>query len=212
MAGRNNSPSLDVASKPQPPRQPQPVHLRELSQAECDRIYSKWLIPSNRAVMCRWMWDEISDRLAIPVISPSGVMRGLVLRALSDTQTPKVLNVQWVLEEPFIGWYQFGNNDCGKTVIVEDLPSAVRVNVCNTNLRVVALNGTHIGDNTIQELYECCNKDSVVLALDEDASVKALEYARSLNPVLGRVSVILLTKDFKNMTNKEISECLQNVI
>lgn len=211
IAGRSNSPYSVVADKPRPPRQLRPVQLRDLSRSEYDMIWEKWGITAH-AAGGGWRWDELSNRLAMSVYGPLGNIRGLVLRAMDNAQ-PKVLTVRWQADEPFLAWFrpQDINSEC--VILVEDIPSALKTFYACPSMATVALNGTHISDDAILELQRCrATHGRLVIALDEDASVLALEYARNMEAIFGRVRVILLDRDFKNMEEKEIQACLRNAL
>jgi len=217
FAGRSNTPAYEAPGQVQPPRlSTREVNLRPIDRRERKLIFDAWGMAETEWNRGRWSWDDNTDRLAMPVLGYNGSLRGLVLRSLTEAQ-PKVLNVQWE-DGPFLSWY-YGT--IGRWVVfpkdrllvVEDIPSAVKVSSMTTPFtRVCALNGTHISQDGLKELIDSGLEDNVVLALDEDASEKALTYSRELGLHLGRVRVLLLHRDLKNMNEKEIRECLQNVL
>lgn len=215
MAGRSNTPATEVAGKAQPPRlSTREVNLRPIDRRERKLIFDTWGMAETEWNRGQWSWDDNTDRLAMPVLGYRGSLRGLVLRSLTG-ESPKVLNVQWE-DGPFLSWY-YGTTGSyqhrARLLVVEDIPSAVKVSSIYTPfVRMCALNGTHISQDGLKELIGSGYEDSVVLALDEDASEKALAYSRELALHLGRVRVLLLHRDLKNMNEKEIRECLQNVL
>lgn len=215
FAGRSNTPAYEAPGQVQPPRlSTREVKLRPLEQRERKLVFDAWGMNEQESRPGQWSWDENTDRLAMPVFGYNGSLRGLVLRSLTG-ESPKVLNVQWEAG-PFLSWY-YGTTGSyqhrARLLVVEDIPSAVKVSSIYTPfVRMCALNGTHISQDGLKELIGGGFENNVVLALDEDASEKALTYSRELGLHLGRVRVLLLHRDLKNMNEKEIRECLQNVL
>lgn len=214
IVGRSNTPNSVVAESAQPPRPIRPVRLGAIPEKLYDNIWYKWSIPRSLVKALGWKWDDTSNRLAMTVYGPTGSLRGLVLRTLEPDVTPKVLNVQWEQDSTFLAWHKADDvwGPHRGVVLVEDIPSAVRVAELGIYTHAVSLNGTHISDSIVEELRSNCASGEIILALDEDASEKALEYARKLNLVLGRIRVILLMRDFKDMSDKEAKACLRNVL
>jgi hypothetical protein len=147
------------------------------------------------------MWHDLTQRLALPVYAPDFRLRGRVLRCMpGDSRTPKAL--MWMYENgPTLGWNRVRGDT---TVVVEDLPSCLKLGECG--YRAVALNGTHMTEEAIQELDR--NTTNVIWALDRDAFAKAQEHEKQLRLYFGKSMTLLLERDFKDMGWKEIDECL----
>lgn len=216
LAGRSNTSAYEASGQAaQPPRlSTREVKLRPLERRERKLISEAWDMNEIECRPGQWSWDDNTDRLAMPVFGYNGLLRGLMLRSLTG-EAPKVLAVKWEAG-PFLSWY-YANSAATRVLhrllVVEDIPSAVKVSYIYTPFsRVCALNGTHISQEGLGELIGGGFSNNVVLALDEDASEKALVYSRELALHLGRVRVLLLHRDLKNMNEKEIRECLQNVL
>lgn len=157
----------------------------------------------------RWGYDTNSQRLAIPVWGPLHELRGFVLRAIFDWQKPKSLTGVIRREDPFIAWIDAGMEH-GPIIVVEDIPSAIRVAKCGYD--AVALNGNSPSEAALDELrtYSGGGVRKVVFAFDPDATGQAIRVLRQYG-LRGNASVLVLQQDFKNMTDKEATDWLKNV-
>lgn len=90
-------------------------------------------------------------------------------------------------------------------VLVEDMLSATKLN--QLGIRSVCLLGTNINDNLVNRLLEL-NEEHVVLALDKDATAKAVKLSMSIGYLFKKFTVLPLEKDIKDMTSEEISSVL----
>jgi DNA primase len=92
-------------------------------------------------------------------------------------------------------------------VVVEDIPSALKLGALG--YRAVALNGTHLTDEAVSELDK--NATSVIWALDKDALRKAMALDKKYRLLFNSTTVLVLHKDFKDQTCKEVDECLSEI-
>ena len=138
-------------------------------------------------------------RVAFPILSPMGIRRGYVLRAYDGT-VPKALT-RMDCEEPHTSYYMNGASTT--IVIVEDIPSAVRV---SKFISCAAICGTGLSPEAVQELSATTR--NIVWALDADATGEAIRQNRKNRIYFDSSRVLTLPKDFKNMTDEEITECL----
>lgn len=170
----------------------------ELPPKVRDRIETLWGITNP----LHWYWTtDFGGRVAMSVRSPSDTHRGWILRALSGTQRTKVLNFINPDEEG-LSWYK--TKPYAVTVIVEDIPSALRA---STYVNSVALLGTGVGSDRALEIAQH-STTSLVVALDQDATDTAFRIARKWSLLWGDVSVLPLTKDIKNMNEEELKDLL----
>lgn len=146
-------------------------------------------------------WDPETGRLAMPVYSPVGRVRGWVLRAL-DGRLPKTLAVP-TAAEPQLGWNKTYRNP-EQVVVVEDIPSAIRLG--EFGVRAVSLLGTHMTEEAKDELIQ--EATDVAFALDRDAYAKAQGLARDMRIHFRECTAVLLPKDFKDQTDEEVMGCL----
>ena len=100
-------------------------------------------------------------------------------------------------------WYRYGNYRGGfkigtskVAVVVEDIPSAISISDWCTGY---ALLGTSLRDEHIADLV---GYDKVIVALDRDATDKALTMMRTLNTIVPS-GILMLDKDLKSMGEVE---------
>ena len=136
------------------------------------------------------------------VRSPKYMHRGWVLRDMRGVARSKALTY---IDEGEVAqsWYRINHN--APTVVVEDIPSAVRVNMSGVN--AVALLGTLVNEDKAIEIARYAPRP-VVIALDQDATARAFQIARKFGLLWDHYRVLPLNKDFKDMTEDEIQQKL----
>ena len=157
-----------------------------------------------------WGYDPRDDRLLMPIRGPLGEMRGWVRRRNPASDVPKVLMGRVVDNQPMVS-YVFASKapERHTLVCVEDIPSAWRVS--RAGVDAVALLGCTPSDEVLDEIRSVRRRYSngrVVFALDPDATSQALSLARKYG-LRGAADVLILDKDFKNMTKEEAAACLK---
>lgn len=150
-------------------------------------------------------WDDETQRFALPMFGPTGLLRGRVLRVPpGDSRWPKVLTLPY-MDVPVLAW----NRARGEQVIVvEDIPSSLVLEI--HGYRAVALNGTHMTEEAIEELDQ--HATDVVWALDRDAVAKAMRLNASTRMYFGQTAVLVLERDVKDMDYEEVRQCLASGI
>lgn len=154
----------------------------------------------------RAKWDPETNRIALPSYGPSASLRGFVLRAPPGSAlVPKVLS--WpITDECPLSWNSVYRGD-DRVVVVEDIPSAIAL--ATRSVRAVALQGTHLTDEAIDELIE--EATDIVFALDRDAFQKSVSLAKKLRLHFRTCVPLLLEKDFKDMNEEEMERCLSEI-
>lgn len=148
-------------------------------------------------------WVEATEEggeipLAMPILSPTGDVRGVSVRSY-DSKGRKRVRIYKMLDEPLLCWYRQSSSS---VVVVEDQISALRASGYCT---AVAVLGTNIDYEKIAEIGQVVPKTGkVYIALDKDASAKAFEYLRLYRAVIPNISILLLPEDIKDMTHEEI--------
>ena len=109
-------------------------------------------------------------------------------------------------------WYRYGNYRGGFRIgtsdtvfVVEDIPSAISISDWATGY---ALLGTSLRDEHIAELTKF---KKVVVALDKDATDKALTYMRSLNTLVP-TGILMLDKDLKSLGDNERGSIIRSAM
>lgn len=127
-----------------------------------------------------------------------GNIVGAMGRALRFRQTPKAHIYINSIKTPWI----CGTSTTG--VIVEDILSAI--NVANVGLTGIALSGTTLHNDYI---FQLAKFNTVIICLDKDASIKAIELKKTLDIVCKNVIIRLLSRDIKDMPIDELLELLK---
>jgi len=170
--------------------------IHELPPKVAEEMQTLWGISAPES----WYWTtDYGGRVAMSVRSATNVHTGWVLRALGSART-KVLS--FIEKGLGMSWYR--NYVDGPTYVVEDIPSAIRVSLY---ANVVALLGTRLTVERAAEI-EAFGTIPIILALDQDATDKALRYATRFALLLNNPRVLPLIKDFKNCTEEELKEIL----
>lgn len=162
------------------------------------RIKELWdmEVPEN------WWWTtDYGGRVAMSIRSPRFTHRGWVLRAIAATEGAKALTYTNEGEQG-ISWYKTSPHR--GTVIVEDIPSAIRA---SKYVNSVALLGTGIGMDRAVEIADHAPRPLHV-AFDQDATSQAHRWARRYALLWGDVSVLPLKEDIKNMKEQDIERLL----
>ena len=173
-----------------------------LSPAQEQFLFDKVGWSDGHLVMARPMWAPEDSRYAFPIYGPTGACRGYCLRSYDPGASFKALT-RMHEAEPHTSWYCHHRDR--ETVLVEDIPSAVRV---APYVDCVALLGTSVPPEYIQEILAHTNR-RLVWALDNDASALAIKLHKKWSLLCESSRVVLLPKDYKNMTEKELLEQLQ---
>lgn len=167
------------------------------------RIKQRWGIENPPY----WYWtNDYGGRVAMSIRSPKYMHRGWVLRDLRGVARAKALTYIEP-DEVQVSWYKV--NDDAPCVVVEDIPSAVRVSMCGVN--AVALLGTIVNEDKAIELRDYAPRP-ICLALDNDAVDKAFKITRKYGLMWDKWHVVFLKKDFKDMSDEEIQNKLGEIL
>jgi hypothetical protein len=152
--------------------------------------------------IARVMWANVEQRVAYPILSPTGRRRGWVLRSYEQGVRPKALTF---MDTGAAKTSHYRRHGSAKTYLVEDIPSAVRGSLyANT----VSLQGTSITDDAVMELQEFY--DDIVICLDNDATVQAIKLQRDLDLFFRKVDIVVPDKDLKDMSEEELEEFMSD--
>lgn len=134
--------------------------------------------------------------------TPHDTHRGWVLRSALDRKVrTKAYTYFDKPATPKASWYRpIGRPAVPNTVLVEDIPSAIRASEYMT---AVALLGTNVPKDAAMEIAEH-KRGRIIVALDADATAQAIRLAADNALLWGDVGVAILTKDLKDMTEEEL--------
>lgn len=142
------------------------------------------------------MADYSPFPLLFPILSPSGKNRGWVEKAGLFPGEQKINRIWKGKHEPMISWANVSHTHIGvrEVWLVEDQISALKL--AAKGIRAVALLGTNITLEALSEIQK--QAESVVIALDADATAKAFRLARKYGSAFKSCQVKILTKDIKD--------------
>lgn len=148
-------------------------------------------------------YDGHGPRVIMPIYSPTGSVRGENFRSYAGYEPKSLINAE--LGENVICWYKF--RKYAKTlVIVEDQPSALRLaeaGVCDT----LSLLGTTLTLERVAEIREG-EYNQVWLALDNDATTRAIKYLQEYRSHLPSLRLKALDEDIKDQTPEQFQTFL----
>lgn len=165
-------------------------------------LLERYQIEGGEADRNGWLVDLGSGRLVCPILSPLGVVRGVELRRPKDQvpfeSYPKTKSYRFC-DEPWLAWYR--KPESPTTVLVEDHISALKV---FRHFQVVCLHGSHISLEMALEIIGVVGNKDVVVALDADATAKALAFIAKNRFLAPNFRAVTLSKDLKYSTDEEI--------
>jgi DNA primase len=150
-------------------------------------------------------------RLVVPIFNLGGTIRGYELRVFSGfiSDVPKTLHYKH-LDEPWIGWFSANvpYNEKLPVVLVEDAISAMKV---AHQFVAVSLMGCNLSMTDLFEIEKAT--DNIILALDKDASAKALAFKNKYRFIAPNLRVMLLDgPDLKELTDGRINEMVSEAM
>lgn len=181
---------------------------RELGDEWAAELLDLYEIRREEAHWSGWRTELVSGNLVCPVRSPLGVGRGIEVRR-SKVQIPHVASPKTesyrVLDEPWMGWYR--RTETGPVILVEDAISALKI---SRHFQVACLHGSHLTLEMLLEILEITGvSQEIVIALDRDATSKAIKFAAEWRFLAPNFRSVPLSKDLKYSTDKEILAILK---
>ena len=192
-----NGGGLVIAESTKKPRKIYTGTTVPLSDSLRERLVELWGVVDP----AHWYWSPEYGRLAMSVRSPKYMHRGWVLRDIHGRSKLKALTYIDEGEES-LSWYR--KDQTSGTVLVEDIPSAVR---SSQHVNAVALLGTGVGLTKAQEIAEYAPRP-IIVALDQDATSESFRVVMRYRMLWDNPQVMMLTKDIKNMTNEQVQKLL----
>ena len=190
---------VSATAKPEKVRAKFEGTTKALSDYHLAQIKSMWGIEDPPY----WYYTpDYGGRIAMSIRGPKYNHRGWVLRDIRGRAKTKALTYIEKDEES-LSWYKTTTN--APTVLVEDIPSAVRANGGGVN--AVALLGTAIGLGKALEIAANAPRP-IIIALDQDATSKSFDYIKRYGLLWDTVLIRVLPKDLKDMTEEELKEIL----
>ncbi len=145
---------------------------------------------------------QFGGRIAMSVRSPKYAHRGWVLRDIYGGVKHKALTYIQDDEVPLC-WYR--NRQRKGTIIVEDIPSAVRA---SPYINSVALLGIGAGLERAHEIYRTASRP-ILIALDQDATQDAFKILERWGLFWGSAKVLPLKTDLKDMEEDDLKDLIK---
>ena len=158
-----------------------------VNKAQEDYLRKHYCLEAYEQGLYDIAYDAAKDRLLFLVMDSEGKLVGAVGRDLTGKSKLKALNYHDSINYPFI----VGLSDT--LVIVEDCASACSVARKYTGC---ALLGTHLKDEYLESILKY---DRLIVALDKDATDKAIKMEKTLRFYKDDVTMWFLDKDLKDM-------------
>jgi hypothetical protein len=172
-------------------------YTSSLTKEDESYLFYLWgLIPEELSSQ-RFRKDDGSGDLVMPLFTYEGYNSGVILRRL-DGRRPKTLPF-WSEDVPKVH-FPLVKEHTKSVFIVEDIPSAIKA---ARYMSSAALCGTNLSEDMISLLST--KFDTVYLALDADATEKAIKYRNKYCLGFRNFVVIPLSKDVKNMQDKDVA-------
>ena len=183
-------------SKPKKIRRVFEGRTTELRDVDYERIKNLWGISEPKS----WYYTPTyGGRIAMSIRSPKYLHRGWVLRDVRGAARVKALTY---LDEGEIALSWYKEHVGMPTILVEDIPSAVRA---SKYWNAVALLGTGVGMDKAVEIAEYAVRP-IVVALDQDATSESFRIARRYAALWEDVKVLMLDKDLKDMDEETLCQ------
>ncbi len=169
-----------------------------LLRALTDEMEGWWLdrfeIPPQVLAECGVSWAPTEARYYLPIRGPHGRALGYSLRTFyPKIGESKVLTFKEDAGLELMGWY-ISNYENTEVVLVEDQVSAMKLFALNLNS--IALIGTHLNEARMYQILEYFPK--VCIALDKDATKRALVFQKKFSLFCEELRVQILEKDVKD--------------
>jgi hypothetical protein len=151
--------------------------------------------------ICDFSYDPRTGRIVQPWHTVLGHLGGHILRGYHG-QKPKSLTYWNNDGVPMVDYYIKFPWD-RSIWLVEDQLSAIKLSRFENS---AALLGAYISPEVAEDIRK--NFHTVYLALDNDATIKAIEQTLTYNLYFRNFRVVVLSKDVKNMNNDEIQKLI----
>lgn len=179
--------------------------LLPLPSEQARFLNTKYSLSADELEQAGVKYSPNDGRMAYSVFGPGGHLqfRGFNVRSYQPAHIKwDAYREQW--ETPWIGWYErayIGSDS--PVLVVEDQISAIKASRVYLS---VALLGTHLDLEKVSEIGRKAGQRVVLLALDKDATAKAIDYVNEFKFFTNdRFVAIPLEADIKAMSTTELN-------
>lgn len=215
----SGAPTKMKGLKPKPKPKEYHRETRLLGEENYNYIYRRWQLVKEVVDSYRIKEAEANDMLVIPTYNQDGVQQGLELKRGHKYTVSKSYvyhgntadGLAWFNVRPeykvpdalLLGAHMKKEFFDNSLLIVEDVMSAIKANAF---INTLALMGTSMNAEQAQKIADA-GYDKVLIALDADASSKAVKLASRYRTLLP-MRVVLLEKDIKDMHYGAVAELI----
>jgi hypothetical protein len=176
--------------------------MEDIGEYVYTHLESKYFLDRKTVDGAGWRWGD--ERLWMPIRDRWNTIVGWSGRSLDKRVRPKNRIVKTDENALTLSWYDSRENIFNDVlVIVEDQISALRM---SKFCMCVALLGTHLSEDKVVDILKKAAHCSVYVALDNDAQSTIARAIAKYSPLFNEFKALMLTKDIKDMTDKEIVE------
>lgn len=199
----------EVQSKPAPQGRRYTEATEPLGLDWCSIMLRSYGI---NGVMAGWYQEVATERLVCTIRDSDGWPLGVETRAIRMLPgVKKTLHYRENMNIPWMSWYRSPNlayipESSNPVLLVEDVLSAYKAATV-VPIPCVSLMGSNLSTDDIIYIRERYTGE-VILALDRDASAKALDFKRRFNLLCPNFRVVLLSMDLKYETPERIRELI----
>lgn len=199
-----------VSSEPeQPKKEFSPnVYVDELTQlppSQARMLREKFEFTAEDIQREGILWNPKRSTVVFPVRDVRGYTVGYVDRDFLGARDLKAITY-WFNDVPKLHIVPHASGLGNTCIIVEDIPSAIKASKYMT---AVALLGSHINVDQAAHLSQLFN--TAIIALDNDAFLKAIKLRKKYSLYFQELLLFHLTKDIKNMKYKELDKLFEGV-
>jgi DNA primase len=195
------------------PAKPYIPKLVQLPESVIEYLKERYELDEGKIQKQGWAWTYwMGGALAMPIRNRWFNVVGFNLRTLKAPKRSRIILCDPSSE--VLAYYIAESEPAGilnnahlPLLVVEDQLSALKASKW---LNSVALCGTNLSDGKVVDLTKTHAKH-VIIALDNDASHKAVDYLRKYSVFFDKLSVLLLDKDIKDCSENEIVKLLKKV-
>lgn len=155
----------------------------------------------DEAIREGWKQAVEDGSLVCPIRGPDAVPRGILTRSRTPKYPGEKTHSKLYPQTDGVrqGWFRRAGISHSPVVVVEDVISALKV---SRQFTAVALLGTHLDQDRLDEIVSVSK--IVVLALDNDATEKAIGYQKKFG-LQAEIKVAMLEKDLKYESDERIA-------
>jgi hypothetical protein len=179
----------------------------ELGEEWHSELLERYEISPDETARVGWRQELGSGLLVCPVKSSLGLLRGFEVRRskvqVPHVQAPKTKSYRHV-GDPWLGWYR--HPEASTTALVEDNISALKV---SRHFQAICIHGSHIAQDMLLEIIGVVGNKDVVVALDADATSKAINFIAKNRFLVPNFRAVMLSKDLKYSSDSDIVNILR---